>query len=156
MFKTIFTKLCNERGESPTAVCLKVGLSNSAYTAWKEDSVPRLSTLLKIADYFGVSTDYLLGREMPSSPFEGAAGDLSGADLEPLTPREMRLMKAYRDREDVRHMVNKLLDIPDEEEHSFIYRAAESRDNHPDEIVRTRVDETEKVKTTFESEDALL
>ena len=156
MFKTIFTKLCNERGESPTAVCLKVGLSNSAYTAWKEDSVPRLSTLLRIADYFGVSTDYLLGREVPLSPFDNVTSDLSGSDLAPLTPREMRLMKAYRERGDVRHMVNKLLDITDEGEGSFVYRAAESNDGHPDEIVRTRTTETDKVKNTFESEDTLV
>ena len=158
MFKTIFTKLCNERGESPTSVCLKVGLSNAAYTAWTEDSVPRLATLLKIADYFGVSTDYLLGRETPVSPFgaSAAASAPTELDLAPLTEREIRLMQAYRERGDVRHMVNKLLDISDGDEASFVYRAADSDGTHPDEVVRARADEADKVKKASESEEILL
>lgn len=54
MFKEIFEKLCAEKGESPSAVCQKVGLSNAAYSAWTENSIPRKATLKKIADYFGV------------------------------------------------------------------------------------------------------
>ena len=63
MFKENFVKLCNSKNESPSAVCMKIGLSNAAYSQWDETSVPRKSTLLKLADYFGVSVDYLLGNE---------------------------------------------------------------------------------------------
>lgn len=63
MFKEKFIRLCNERKIAPTAVCKEVGLSNAAYTGWNEDSVPRQATLLKIADYFGVTVDCLLGKE---------------------------------------------------------------------------------------------
>ena len=63
MFKKIFTKLCNERGEAPSAVCEHVGLSNSAYSKWDESSVPRTATLYRIAEYFNVSVAYLKGEE---------------------------------------------------------------------------------------------
>lgn len=61
MFKEIFIRLCNERGEHPTVVCQKIGVTSSAFSKWTDESVPRKATLMRIADYFGVSTDYLLG-----------------------------------------------------------------------------------------------
>ena len=63
MFKNIFTNLCNKNNVSPTAVCIAIGLSNAAYSNWDENSVPRKTTLLKIANYFNVSVEYLLGEE---------------------------------------------------------------------------------------------
>jgi repressor LexA len=63
MFKKIFTKLCSERGVAPTAVCSEIGLSNAAYSCWTDESVPRKTTLYKLANYFNVSVDYLLGKE---------------------------------------------------------------------------------------------
>lgn len=65
MFKKIFTELCNGRGEAPSAVCERVGLSNSAYSKWDETSVPRTATLYRIAEYFNVSVAYLKGEEDP-------------------------------------------------------------------------------------------
>lgn len=63
MFKQIFTKLCAERNVDPTVVCRKIGISKSNYSNWNDSSVPRATTLQKLADYFGVSVDYLLGKE---------------------------------------------------------------------------------------------
>lgn len=39
---------------------LKLGLSENAIYQWKKSS-PKSDTLQKVAEYFGVSTDYLLG-----------------------------------------------------------------------------------------------
>ena len=61
MFKEIFIRLCNEKGVAPTAACVEIGLSNATFSCWTETSIPRKATLMRIADYFGVSTDYLLG-----------------------------------------------------------------------------------------------
>lgn len=63
MFKKIFVRLCNERGEPPTVVCRKLGLSGAAFSEWNENSVPRRATLERVADYFGVSVEYLLGKQ---------------------------------------------------------------------------------------------
>ena len=61
MFKKRFEQLCNERKTSPAAVCEAIGLSNSVYSKWNENSIPRNTTLLKIADFFNVSVAYLKG-----------------------------------------------------------------------------------------------
>ena len=61
MFYEIFKKLCDERGTTPTAVALDMGISTSLTSRWKHGGKPRIETLNKIADYFGVSASYLLG-----------------------------------------------------------------------------------------------
>ena len=61
MFKERFTRLCNQKGVSPTAACAAIGLSNATYSCWTDKSIPRKATLMKIADYFGVSMSYLIG-----------------------------------------------------------------------------------------------
>lgn len=63
MFKDKFIYLCNQKKEAPSAVCMKLGLSNATYSKWTDESVPRRATLQRIADYFGVSVDYLRGTE---------------------------------------------------------------------------------------------
>lgn len=75
MFKKIFIDLCNAKNESPSAVCRSLGLAPATFSCWTDDSVPRRATLQKIAQYFNVSVDYLLGKEekKPSMP-EGTEG----------------------------------------------------------------------------------
>ena len=40
-----------------------MGLNRSAVAKWKAGATPNGTTLAKMADYFGVTTDYLLGAE---------------------------------------------------------------------------------------------
>lgn len=61
MFYERLVTLCAEKGTNPTALCDALGLSQSAATRWKQGSVPRDTTLNKIAKYFGVTPEYLLG-----------------------------------------------------------------------------------------------
>ena len=63
MFWERFEKLCKESGTSPNAVCAKIGLSTATATHWKNGSVPKGDALAKLAKYFDVSVDYLLGIE---------------------------------------------------------------------------------------------
>lgn len=63
MFWEIFLKLCSDTQKKPTGVVLELGISRGSVTHWKAGKVPQHSTLLKIAEYFGVSVDYLLGKE---------------------------------------------------------------------------------------------
>lgn len=66
MFKKNFINLCNKFGVSPTAVCTKIGLSNATFSCWTDESVPRKATLMKIADYFGITVEQLLAE--PEEP----------------------------------------------------------------------------------------
>lgn len=60
MFWENLSKLCAENNTSPTSVIVDLQLSRGSVTSWKNGKVPHHSTLLKIADYFNVSVDYLL------------------------------------------------------------------------------------------------
>lgn len=59
-FKRNYEKICFEKRLKPSAVCNAIGLSYSTYTLWTETSVPRKSTLKKLADYLGVTEEELL------------------------------------------------------------------------------------------------
>lgn len=60
-FYEIYRLLCQKAGKSDNAVAAEIGLSNSTVTTWKQGALPRRPTLKKVADYFNVSTDYLMG-----------------------------------------------------------------------------------------------
>lgn len=64
---------------------------NALSTMQSGGYLPRIENLAKIADYLGVSVDYLLGREIKNAPDEDVRGDiierirsLSEADAERL------------------------------------------------------------------------
>ena len=65
MFKTNFIKYCNKIGVAPTVVCRQIGLTASSFSLWTDESVPRKATLMKLADYFGVTVEDLLADEPP-------------------------------------------------------------------------------------------
>ena len=81
MFWKTFEQLCRSRGSSPTAVALELGFSNATATKWKKGSTPQGASLQKIAEYFNVSINYLLGKEAIPSIVAIAreAKDLSAA-----------------------------------------------------------------------------
>ena len=56
-----------ERGVKQTTLCAALGIAQSTLSSW-ENSIyePDQNTTLKLADYFGVTVDYLLGRDEPS------------------------------------------------------------------------------------------
>ena len=70
MFKENFIKLCNEKNVAPTVVCKHIGLTGTAYSKWNDETIPRRATLMRIAEYFGVTVDYLLGKEQSEQPKE--------------------------------------------------------------------------------------
>lgn len=59
--------LCNEKGISQRGLEKELNLGNAATSKWITSS-PNVETLIKIADYFGVSVDYLLGRDKQMKP----------------------------------------------------------------------------------------
>lgn len=61
-FYARFESLCREHKCTPNAVAKAIGASSGSVTAWKRGAAPRNATLAQIADYFSVTTDYLLGK----------------------------------------------------------------------------------------------
>lgn len=54
--------LCDSKGESLASLERKLDFGNGTIRRWGE-TTPSGDKLVKVADYFHVSTDYLLGRE---------------------------------------------------------------------------------------------
>lgn len=68
MFFDRFKELCSKKGVSAYRACTDIGLNRSSVAKWKNGSIPNGSTLNRLADYFGVSVDYLLGNEKELAP----------------------------------------------------------------------------------------
>lgn len=56
----IIQNLCKTNGITITALCEKITGSKGNLSTWKKNNI-RNDYLLKISEYFNVSTDYLLG-----------------------------------------------------------------------------------------------
>lgn len=61
MFYENFDALCTKSGKSKSEVTEAIGLTAKSCTGWKNGAVPRNGTLKKIADYFGITVEELMG-----------------------------------------------------------------------------------------------
>ena len=86
MFSDNFVKLCARNNVNPTSVSEALGYSRTAGSKWAGGSVPRRTTLQKIADYFGITIDALLS-ENNEKPTPRIGNGLSKQDE--------RLVRAY-------------------------------------------------------------
>ena len=56
----VFEKLCKQRGVRTIDVSRKTEVSTATFTNWKQGKyTPKVETLQRIADYFGVTVDFL-------------------------------------------------------------------------------------------------
>lgn len=70
-----FEWLCEEKGVTPTQAARDVGIRQSVVSMWKKrGSTPSGKTLNKLAEYFEVSTDYLLGKVIDAKKLGSATG----------------------------------------------------------------------------------
>lgn len=71
MFYDVYQNLCKEKGKSATGVAIELNIARSTVANWKKTgTTPQAEILQKLADYFGVSVDYLLNEETKKSPAE--------------------------------------------------------------------------------------
>lgn len=62
----VFERLCQERGVTPYRVGEETGIKGSTFYGWRTGKyTPKADKLQKIADYFGVSLEYLKTGEEP-------------------------------------------------------------------------------------------
>ena len=84
MFYDKYLRLCAEKGISPSAAAGEIGLRKSNVTYWKNGrNNPTDATLLKIADYFGVTVEYLKTCEekAPTQSDDGSCEKLSTNEM---------------------------------------------------------------------------
>lgn len=95
MFYLNFVRLCNGIAKSPSAVAEEMGFQRSVVTRWSKGSVPRKATIEKIAAYFGVPAEELIGEEQKEKP-----NTLDGIELEKLSPARRALLEALEGMDD--------------------------------------------------------
>lgn len=104
MFFDIFKLLCEKKGVSPKKATEDIGLSNSITTKWKKTgATPKGDTLQRIADYFGVTTDYLLtGEETKKAPTQEGEREIENPDIrmiaragQKMTPDQAKNLRKY-------------------------------------------------------------
>lgn len=66
--------LCERNGISITKLESELGFGNSSIKKWERMSSPSVDKIIKVATYFDVSVDYLLGR----TDIEGSISDVIG------------------------------------------------------------------------------
>jgi len=75
VFFNRFKALCDEKNISVYRACTDIGLNRSAVAKWKDGGKPNGTTAAKLADYFGVTTDYLLGQSEQRVPDRPVVSD---------------------------------------------------------------------------------
>lgn len=68
-------ELCDSNEITITRLEKECGFSNATIKKWKDTSTPGIDKVQRIARYFGVSTDYLLGITDIPTPVEEILGD---------------------------------------------------------------------------------
>lgn len=93
--------LCEKQGISVNDLEEKIGIGKNSLYSWKKN-IPKGTNLLKVADYFNVSTDYLLGRtDVPNAgvapekrklTVEEALASVMSSDGKPLTDNDRQIL----------------------------------------------------------------
>ncbi|GLB30963.1 transcriptional regulator [Lacrimispora amygdalina] len=93
----IFVKLLDERGVTAYKVSKATGIAGSTFTDWKTGrSTPKQDKLQKIADYFGVSIEYLMTGVEGSTKEEA---ELNSRDKRDIAKDLDRIMNEIRNEE---------------------------------------------------------
>ena len=66
----VYCKLRDSKGVKDATVAKATGINQSTFTDWRTGrSVPKKEKLQKIADYFGVTLDYLMTGQEQNAPY---------------------------------------------------------------------------------------
>lgn len=87
MFWDNFINLCESNNYKPNQIGKELDISSASITKWKNGSLPGAETLVRIADRFDVSVDYLLGRDGTKTDTLSAAKQ-GYVSLKSLSPQE--------------------------------------------------------------------
>lgn len=90
-------KLADEHHTNFAEIERKVNISNGQIRRW-DNSSPKVENIKKVADYFNVSVDYLLGREISEQEkreltIEEALDSVMSYDGKPLTDNDREVLK---------------------------------------------------------------
>lgn len=89
-------ELCSKHSITIAKLESDLGFSNAVINKWKQNTSPSIDKVIKVAGYFDVSVEYLLGRsEIPTSISE-LLGDIDTSHLS-MSEDKQRLLKKFCD-----------------------------------------------------------
>ncbi len=98
MFYENFLALCNKKGIKPSRVASETGFNKSSITNWKKNGyTPKNEILVKIADYFEITVDELLGNEKKTADNDSLKSEVMeiAEKLNNLPQDKLNMIKAY-------------------------------------------------------------
>lgn len=102
MFFDNFVKLCEEKGVKPSRALTDAGVPKSAYSYWRteasfgNDAKPTNQNSVKLAQYFGVTVDYLLTGEQKENPPQQSQSEVD-ADIKWIEQKLVEMSKEKRE-----------------------------------------------------------
>lgn len=97
----VFKKLRKSRGLSQKALGDRLGLGQGTISQWEVGrTMPDLQTVIELADFYGVTTDYLLGRT--DNPLSIVPRDTPYIEV---TPFEKTILETYRSLSEIEQTV---------------------------------------------------
>ncbi|MCL2771990.1 MAG: helix-turn-helix domain-containing protein [Oscillospiraceae bacterium] len=140
MFYEQLQKLCKERGIKLSPLLHKLGMSASGVNRWQNGVLPNGETLIKFAEYFGVSTDCLLGmtgettetevkREENNIMDEAQSTESSNDEIRELKKEIENLKKNVATKDDISKILEAINAQKSDTEFSEEYPALNSKKN---------------------------
>lgn len=91
-----FEELCNKKNVTAYKVCKETGIQTSTISSWKKGRyIPKREKMSKIASYFDVTVEYLMGEdEEPSEPTNIISDGQKNESV--ISDEEIDLLKLFR------------------------------------------------------------
>lgn len=122
------------------AFCKIIGVTQGALSGWENGRYePDLKSVHKMADYFGVTVDYLLGREVVKNNKSKQASD------------EYESQLSVRDKKDVAKRLDEV--IGDMERNEALMFDGEPMDDETKELVKIAIEESIKMAKVMAKKD---
>lgn len=102
MFFDNFLALCDSKNVAPTKAVIDAGLPKSSWSYWKkkyeqgEDPKPSSDNASRLAQYFGVTVDYLLTGEQKENPPQQPQSEVD-ADIKWIEQKLVEMSKEKRE-----------------------------------------------------------
>ena len=141
-------KLCADRRISLNSAFIESGVGKNFKSNLK-NAKPSVGKVTMLANYFGVTVDYLLGNtDIPNH-------QKSVTIITPINEKESKLLFAYRSHPEMQAAVDKLLGLTDESDVT-LYAAAMSSNNGAPSITAVTHDEWSQIESAPETDEELL
>lgn len=106
MFYERLKAVCKEKGTTVTKVVKELNMSTGNISKWSNGNIPKSATISALAEYLGVTTDYLLGIDS----IKQDSINILDKQVLPLSAKEVDLIIKYRGLDDEgRTMVESML-----------------------------------------------